>query len=57
VDRHEHIGQGHIGIKAFELIMNDQRLMQIPKIIETPKRQAGKDYDQINLNLLRGLVI
>jgi deoxyribonuclease-4 len=56
VDRHEHIGQGHIGLKAFELIMNDQRLIKIPKIIETPKRQAGKDCDRINLDLLRGLV-
>lgn len=57
VDRHEHIGQGHIGLEAFELIMNDQRLMHIPKIIETPKQQNGKDYDQINLTILKDLVV
>ena len=43
VDRHEHIGKGTIGIKAFKLIMNDPRLMAIPKIIETPKGKNRKD--------------
>jgi deoxyribonuclease-4 len=57
VDRHEHIGQGHIGLQAFEFIMNDPRFMSIPKIIETPKQQDGKDYDHINLATLRGLVM
>jgi len=57
VDRHEHIGQGHIGLQAFELIMNDPRFRDIPKIIETPKKQDGKDYDRINLTTLRGLVV
>ena len=57
VDRHEHIGQGHIGLQAFELIMNDPRFMNIPKIIETPKQQDGKDYDHINLTALRDLVV
>jgi len=51
VDRHEHIGQGMIGKNAFELIMNDKRLENIPKIIETPK---GDDslMDEVNLELL-----
>jgi len=57
VDRHEHIGQGYIGLKAFELIMNDQRLMHIPKVIETPKKQADQDYDRINLETLRNFVL
>jgi deoxyribonuclease-4 len=57
VDRHEHIGMGYIGIKAFELLMNDMRFWDIPKIIETPKQKGGPDTDKMNLNRLRSLVL
>src|SRR5665213_3539708 len=53
VDRHEHIGEGEIGIEAFRLLMNDKRLKQIPKILETPKDEAMTE-DFRNLALLRG---
>ncbi|MBW1840452.1 MAG: deoxyribonuclease IV [Deltaproteobacteria bacterium] len=56
VDRHEHIGRGFIGLKAFASFMNDMRLFDIPKIIETPKFQKGKDGDKINLEQLRSLI-
>ena len=56
VDRHEHIGRGYIGIKAFELLMNDMRFWDIPKIIETPKQKDGPDTHKMNLNRLRSLV-
>ena len=56
VDRHEHIGEGYIGIKAFELLMNDMRFWDVPKIIETPKQKDGPDTDKMNLNRLRSLV-
>jgi deoxyribonuclease-4 len=56
VDRHEHIGEGLIGIKAFELLMNDKRFNDIPKIIETPKEKEGKDHDTTNLDRLRALL-
>ena len=56
VDRHEHIGEGYIGIKAFELLMNDMRFWDVPKIIETPKQKDGRDMDKMNLNRLRSLV-
>jgi len=56
VDRHEHIGKGYIGIKAFELLMNDMRFENVPKIIETPKQKYGPDTDKMNLNRLRSLV-
>lgn len=56
VDRHEHIGKGFIGLKAFELFMNDKRFKDIPKIIETPKQKKGKDLDKENLERLRTLV-
>jgi deoxyribonuclease-4 len=53
VDRHEHIGKGEIGADAFKFIINDSRLEGIPKIIETPKTEGGKDWDRINLRKLR----
>ncbi len=56
VDRHEHIGEGYIGIKAFKLLMNDVRFQDIPKLIETPKHKKGRDYDKVNLNRLRSLI-
>ncbi|MDD2196130.1 MAG: deoxyribonuclease IV [Bacteroidales bacterium] len=36
VDRHDSIGEGFIGIEAFERIMNDSRFDGIPLILETP---------------------
>ncbi|KAJ6606015.1 xylose isomerase-like protein [Mycena vulgaris] len=35
-DRHENIGMGHIGIRAFHHILNDTRFQNIPLILETP---------------------
>ena len=55
VDRHEHIGKGFIGLNGFRNIMNDKRLINIPKILETPK---GKEQleDLENLNTLKDLI-
>ncbi|HZO87011.1 MAG TPA: deoxyribonuclease IV [Chthonomonadaceae bacterium] len=36
VDRHEHIGEGQIGIGAFARLVTDPRLAHLPIIIETP---------------------
>ena len=36
VDRHDNIGEGRIGARGFELLMNDQRFDDIPMILETP---------------------
>ena len=55
VDRHEHIGKGHIGIEAFRLLMNDQRFWGIPMCLETPKGPDLKE-DVENLTLLRSLI-
>ena len=54
VDRHEHIGKGFIGLEGFTNIMNDKRLLHIPKILETPK---GKEQleDLENIKTLRAL--
>ena len=56
VDRHAHIGEGFIGIKAFEALLNDPRLANVPKILETPKQEGGRDWDRINFERLRRLV-
>jgi deoxyribonuclease-4 len=55
VDRHEHIGKGFIGLEGFNNIMNDNRLIAIPKILETPKGKDQKE-DIINLRTLRNLI-
>lgn len=54
VDRHAHIGEGELGLKPFEFIMQDERFAQIPKILETPKGDDGR-MDDVNLGLLRKL--
>lgn len=56
VDRHAHIGKGKIGLNAFKLIMNDRRLADIPKIIETPKGKKKENFDKMNLACLRRFV-
>jgi deoxyribonuclease-4 len=54
-DRHEHIGQGFIGLEGFRNFVNDRRLAKIPMILETPK---GEDLaeDIENLKVLRSLI-
>jgi deoxyribonuclease-4 len=39
IDRHDNIGEGKIGLKGFELLMNDQRFDDIPMILETPNTE------------------
>ncbi len=54
VDRHDHIGQGEMGLDGFRFLMNDPRFSTTPKILETPKGD-NDEMDAINLALLRGL--
>lgn len=57
VDRHEHIGRGHLGREPFRLIMTDRRFRNLPMILETPKgEEKGVPYDRINLRTLRSLL-
>jgi deoxyribonuclease IV len=53
VDRHEHIGQGYIGTKGFEFLLNDHRLAGLPMLLETPKHDNA---DVRNLQTLRSLM-
>jgi deoxyribonuclease-4 len=53
VDRHQHIGRGHLGLAAFRLLVNDRRFAGLPMTLETPKPRA--DSDRRNLDVLRSL--
>jgi len=55
VDRHQHIGEGAIGLDAFRMLLNDARFAKVPKLIETPKTIETKS-DQKNLRKLRALI-
>lgn len=54
VDRHAHIGQGTIGRAGFACLMQDQRFVKTPMVLETPKGEQD-EMDAVNLALLREL--
>jgi deoxyribonuclease-4 len=63
VDRHEHIGDGFVGLDAFRRIVNDMRFRDLPMMLETPKTEgrpptliAVDPLDERNLDTLRRLV-
>ena len=53
-DRHEEIGKGTLGDEPFRRIMNDTRLREVPKVLETPKGDDPVAGDLENLGRLRG---
>ena len=53
VDRHAHIGEGHIGLDAFQRILRHPKLRHIPFILETPVTNPGDD--RRNLDILKRL--
>jgi deoxyribonuclease IV len=55
-DRHEHIGQGHLGLEPFRMLLNDPRFVSIPKVLETPKEKDMAE-DRENLRVLRSLIM
>jgi deoxyribonuclease-4 len=62
VDRHEHIGQGCLGLEPFRRLVNDRRLRDLPMLLETPKTEGRSPtviqvdpLDEENLNTLRRL--
>lgn len=63
VDRHEHVGRGHVGLQGFARVLNDPRLAGLPMLIETAKRHRASTgrvevdpWDAMNLETLRGLL-
>lgn len=53
VDRHQHIGQGHIGLEPFRRLLNHPKLRDKAFILETPVDNPGDD--QRNLDTLKSL--
>lgn len=53
-DKHFHIGQGTIGLKAFSFIVQDKDFQNLPMIIETPKDKTLSS-DKKNLQTLKQL--
>jgi deoxyribonuclease-4 len=56
VDRHEHIGEGRLGLAPFRRLLNDPALRGIPMILETPKDDDFVAADRRNLARLRRLL-
>jgi deoxyribonuclease IV len=50
VDRHEHIGEGALGLGPFRLLVNDDRFAETPGFVETESKWKE------NIEVLRGLV-
>jgi deoxyribonuclease-4 len=46
-DRHEHIGEGHIGISGFKAILSNPVLRKLPWILETPRRSLEDDLKNL----------
>jgi deoxyribonuclease-4 len=55
VDRHEHIGKGHLGTQTFERLLHDARFFGIPMCLETEPGPEMKDI-AADLVTLKGLV-
>lgn len=57
VDRHEHIGHGHVSLDAFKVFVTKREFTKVPKILETAKEDHpdGRPWDLVNLEVLRGL--
>jgi deoxyribonuclease-4 len=58
VDRHAHIGHGHVSTAAFGELVNDPHAKAAMKILETPKEKTedGRDWDTVNVAKLRRMV-
>ena len=57
VDRHEHIGEGFLGLEPFRHIVNDIRFADTPMYLETEKGERdGVDLDAMNLATLNSLI-
>lgn len=52
VDRHEHLGEGELGLETFRMLIQEARLAAVPTIIETPEAETRH---QGNLAILQGL--
>ena len=54
LDRHQHIGQGTLGMEAFGLMANHPALIGLPWILETPEMTV--EWDRKNMQHIRSLI-
>jgi len=54
LDRHEHIGQGTMGVEPFRMLLNDKRFAHAAFIAETPVDEPGDE--ERNVRVLKSLV-
>ena len=54
LDRHEHIGQGTMGVEPFRRLLNDKRFAHTAFIAETPVDEPGDE--ERNVRVLKSLV-
>jgi deoxyribonuclease-4 len=54
LDRHEHIGQGTMGVESFRRLLNDPRFAHTAFIAETPVDEPGDE--ERNVRVLKSLV-
>jgi len=58
IDRHAHIGQGHLGLEPFRWLLNDARWHHLPMVLETPKEDKDRMTEDVrNLRVLRSLLV
>ncbi len=55
VDRHEHVGEGLLGLRCFWRLVNDPRFVDLPGVLETEPRQGDAPYLE-EIRLLRELI-
>ena len=55
VDRHEHLGEGILGLGLFWRLVNDPRFASIPGVVETEPREGEAPFRE-EVALLNGLV-
>lgn len=53
VDRHEHIGEGELGLETFRILLHEPRLAHVPVILETPDPEK---MHPVNLQRLKELL-
>jgi deoxyribonuclease IV len=54
LDRHEHIGQGTIGVEPFRRLLNDARFDHCAFVAETPVDEPGDE--ERNVRVLKSLM-
>jgi deoxyribonuclease-4 len=56
VDRHEHIGEGILGLSTFWRLANDPRFQDVPGVVETEPLKKDGTFYKPEIDLLKSLV-